>query len=94
MIGERWDVAGLAALVSGLRATVGNDSGPMQTAARFGTPVVAIFGPTDPHRTGPLGIAHKVLRGTLSRDSTLGVSVDDTLEAVLECLDCGSRVDS
>jgi ADP-heptose:LPS heptosyltransferase len=27
----------------------------VQLATRLGTPVVAIFGPTDPGRTGPLG---------------------------------------
>lgn len=34
---------------------VGNDSGPMHLAAAAGTPVVALFGPTDPQRCAPRG---------------------------------------
>jgi ADP-heptose:LPS heptosyltransferase len=51
-------VAGLAAVATGLRLLVGNDSGPMQLAACVGIPVVALFGPTDPGRTSPLGCGH------------------------------------
>ena len=42
---------------------VTNDSGPMHVAAAVGTPVVAIFGPTNPRRTGPYGPGHQVLAG-------------------------------
>ena len=38
-----------------------NDSGPMHIAASVGTPVVALFGPTDPLRTGPYGHGHSIL---------------------------------
>lgn len=38
-----------------------NDSGPMHIAAAVGTPVVALFGPTDPLRTGPYGQGHSIL---------------------------------
>ena len=38
-----------------------NDSGPMHIAAAVGTPVVALFGPTDPRKTGPYGEGHVVL---------------------------------
>ena len=40
---------------------VANDSGPMHLAAAVKTPVVALFGPTDPGRTGPTGVRHDVL---------------------------------
>ena len=44
---------------------VTNDSGPMHLAAAVGTPVVAIFGPTDPSLTGPYGSGHAVLRAAV-----------------------------
>jgi lipopolysaccharide heptosyltransferase I len=37
------------------------DTGPMHIAAAAGTPVLAVFGATDPRRTGPYGAAHRVL---------------------------------
>lgn len=37
------------------------DSGPMHMAAALGVPVVAVFGATDPVRTGPYGEEHRVL---------------------------------
>jgi heptosyltransferase-1 len=36
--------------------------GPMHLAAAVGTPVVALFGPTAPWRTGPFGGRHQVIR--------------------------------
>jgi heptosyltransferase-1 len=40
-----------------------NDSGPIHMAAAVNVPVVAMFGPTDPARTGPYGQGHRVLTG-------------------------------
>jgi heptosyltransferase-1 len=39
-----------------------NDTGPMHAAAAFGKPLVALFGPTEPRRTGPYGQLENVLR--------------------------------
>ena len=51
------------AAVYRLAATVlSTDTGPMHIAAALGTPVVALFGPTAPWRTGPHGKEHTVLR--------------------------------
>lgn len=52
----------LAAWMSGMNIAVTVDTGPMHLAAALGIPVLALFGPTDPVRTGPLGSAHRVLR--------------------------------
>ena len=52
----------LVALSRQARLFVGCDTGPMHLAAAVGTPVVALFGPADPARTGPFGTGHRVLR--------------------------------
>lgn len=57
----------LPELIEWLRLTaclVTNDTGPMHLAVAVGTPVVALFGPTAPERTGPYGRMADVLRGT------------------------------
>jgi heptosyltransferase I len=41
---------------------VTNDTGPMHAAAALGKPIVALFGPTEPRRTGPYGQLENVLR--------------------------------
>jgi lipopolysaccharide heptosyltransferase II len=41
---------------------VTNDTGPMHIAAALGKPVVALFGPTEPRRTGPYGQLEHVVR--------------------------------
>ncbi|MBA4372805.1 MAG: glycosyltransferase family 9 protein [Thermodesulfovibrio sp.] len=52
----------LVELMRTARAVVTNDSGPMHIAAALGIPVVAIFGPTSPVRTGPYGRNHIIFR--------------------------------
>jgi heptosyltransferase-1 len=39
-----------------------NDTGPMHIAAALGKPIIALFGPTDPRRTGPYGQQAGVLQ--------------------------------
>ena len=39
-----------------------NDTGPMHAAAALGKPLVGLFGPTEPRRTGPYGHLDDVLR--------------------------------
>ncbi len=56
-------------------AVVANDSGGMHLAAAVGTPVVAVFGLTDPAQTGPLGSRIRIVqdegarRRDIARDS-------------------------
>jgi heptosyltransferase-2 len=52
----------LAALLERSHLLVTNDTGTMHMAAAVGTPVVALFGPTDPITTGPWGDGHVVVK--------------------------------
>jgi lipopolysaccharide heptosyltransferase II len=52
--------------VRGCDLMVTNDTGPMHVAAALGKPVIALFGPTEPRRTGPYGQLENVLRIDLS----------------------------
>jgi heptosyltransferase-2 len=52
----------LVGVLAGLALLVTNDSGPMHVAAALGTPLVAVFGPTDWRETAPLGATCRVVR--------------------------------
>lgn len=52
LVGQTSLVA-LAGLLARARAVVANDSGALHLAAAFGTPVAAVFGPTDERLTAP-----------------------------------------
>jgi heptosyltransferase-1 len=47
------DLGELMALLKGAACVIGGDTGPVHLAAALDTPVVALFGPTDPARNGP-----------------------------------------
>jgi ADP-heptose:LPS heptosyltransferase len=90
----------LAALLKMSRLLITNDSGPMHLAAAMGTPVVALFGPTDPKKIGPYGTGHVVLRhaeqcpacqtGTKGPHRCLeAISVKDAMAAVKNVLHGG-----
>lgn len=49
------DLRELAALLGSARLVIAGDTGPLHLAAGLGTPVVALFGPTNPARNGPWG---------------------------------------
>ncbi len=52
----------LAALISVCDVYIGNDTGPMHIAAAVNTPVVALFGSTNPIRSGPYGDKHTIVQ--------------------------------
>ena len=93
------DLAYLYELAS---VVVTTDSGPMHIAAAVGTPTVALFGPTDPLRTGPYGEGHRVIQKDLDCSPCFKkncdtmhcmkeITVDDVFEAVKETLELGNR---
>ena len=52
----------LGALLKRCAVVVSNDSGPMHIAAAVGTPVLGIYGPTNPVLQGPYGGKHVTVR--------------------------------
>ncbi|MEM7395610.1 MAG: glycosyltransferase family 9 protein [Verrucomicrobiota bacterium] len=96
----RTNLLEMGGLMKELDLVVTVDSGPMHVAAAVGTPVVAIFGPTDPRRTGPYGDRHRIIQSedlknhpdlarTFKDKDWAGkwdVPVDEVYEAVVETL--------
>jgi heptosyltransferase-1 len=52
----------LVALLRRADLVIANDSGPMHIASALGKPLVTMFGPTNPVRTGPYGRLDSVVR--------------------------------
>ena len=92
----------LLALLKEARLFLGNESGPMHMAAAAGTPVVGLFGRTNPVRWGPVGVPSISLRPTMPCDCVGGelchrtdpskaccvwrLEVDQVVDAALELL--------
>jgi len=60
------------AAVASCDLVVANDSGGMHVAAALNTPVVALFGHTDPHKTGPLSASSRVIQNSATRSRDVG----------------------
>jgi ADP-heptose:LPS heptosyltransferase len=56
------DLPVLAALLERLDVVITGDTGPMHLAEAVGTPVVAVFGPSDPRRYGPRLASSRTVR--------------------------------
>lgn len=95
-----FDIHGLAALLAQARLVVAGDTGPLHLAAALGTPVIGLFGTTDPERNGPLPRGHVVqvasdpsqlpdyLRGDYIRqDSYSAAMLAMSVDRVLEAVD-------
>ena len=94
----RTSVRDLMGVIQRCRLFLTNDTGPMHIAAALGVPVVAVFGPTDPSRTSPLGDRHTMVRQAvdcapcLLRECPIDhrcmtrVTVDEVCEAALRLL--------
>ena len=78
----------LVGLIQLCQTVVCNDSGGMHLAAAAGVSVVAVFGLTDPNKTGPLGRGHKLIfrddvphQRDVKRDSQAARNVLASIEA-------------
>jgi heptosyltransferase-1 len=87
------DLSTLIGLAQRARAFVAGDTGPLHIAAALGTPVVAVFGPTNPRRNGPYSQRSRVVRAagvetTYSRsaggEDIARVTVEEVFRALVE----------
>ena len=81
------------------RLVVSADTGPLHLACAVGTPVVGIYGPTDPARNGPFALEDRVVRRTpacapchrrrcVAHDGIMStIGVDEVLAAAEKRLD-------
>ena len=84
------------ALIARCRLFITNDSGLMHVASALAVPLVALFGSTDPARTGPLSDKSRVIRKPIpcgpclkpecpkERECMSLISADEVFEAVKE----------
>lgn len=79
------DLYELACWLAHVRLFIGNDSGIAHLAAAVGTPVLALFGPTQPARWIPRGPVVQVVK----EDSMDRIQVEQVLHAARELLDAG-----
>lgn len=88
----------LVALIRRARVLISGDTGPLHLAAAVGTPVVGLYGPTDPVRNGPYSQRAVVIHHreqapiTYKRDdqpapALLAITVEEVLAAVERCLE-------
>jgi len=90
----------LAALLKRAKALVSGDTGPLHLAAALGTPVVGLYGPTDPVRNGPYGrravVLHHRELATLTykheektSPALQAITVEEVVGAVNQVLEAG-----
>jgi ADP-heptose:LPS heptosyltransferase len=79
----------LAAVLQRLAVFVTGDTGPMHLAAAVGTPVAAVFGPSDPARYAPLTSRARIVRIDLpcSPCNRIRLPPDRCRGHVPDCLD-------
>jgi predicted lipopolysaccharide heptosyltransferase III len=89
----------LGALLKQCRFVISNDSGPMHIAAAVGTPVLGIYGPTNPILQGPFGEQHitvskqgldclgcNLTKCPIGHPCMLDLSVDTVIDGVQQLL--------
>ncbi len=69
----------LAWLLQHAKLVIGGDTGPLHLAAALGTPVVGIYGPTNPLRNGPYGQLGRVAESWSTTKSVDTINVEDVV---------------
>lgn len=69
----------LAWLLLHAQVVIGGDTGPLHLAAALGTPVVGLYGPTDPRRSGPWGQLANCLDRFETTKWIRSISVEDVM---------------
>jgi ADP-heptose:LPS heptosyltransferase len=89
------DLVDLAAVLERLAVFITGDTGPMHLAAAVGTPLVSIFGPSDPVRYAPRTVHSRIVRIDLpcSPCNRIRLPPERCRGHVPDCLD-GITVDS
>ena len=77
-------VGALAGLLRDARLVISNDTGTMHLAGILNTPLIALFGPTNPKEYGPLGDNHRII--TSDTQEMSGISVDRVIEVCYKML--------
>ncbi len=67
---ELFDLPQLMALLRRAKFLVAADTGPLHLASALGTPVVGLYGPTDPARNGPYCAKDLVVRNAAQEETT------------------------
>lgn len=96
------DLMLLAAILKRCDLMITNDTGPMHMASAVGIPVIALFGPTDPLTTSPLGPHNRLMRKQTDCSPCLkricphnhrcmeAITVDEVEAAAYEHMTCSS----
>jgi heptosyltransferase I len=93
------DLRELMALLRRAKFFVGADTGPLHLASALGTPVVGVYGPTEPARNGPYCKKDVVVRNARPEETTyrrgdthspcmLSISVEQVIDAIESRLRC------
>jgi ADP-heptose:LPS heptosyltransferase len=81
---EKKKIRQVAAILSMARLVISNDTGIMHVAAAVGTPVLSLFGPTDPEQWAPIGTKHRYIVGKGGDIGT--IMVEEVLAVAREML--------